>query len=64
MAIMPLSDTERQMAEENVNTTPEILDFLKKCEQCGLPTEDRVAAVQAQCDFCKAVLENFFPNHS
>lgn len=63
MPIVPLSDQERQAAQEVVSLTPQIMEFLDKCAKCGLPVEDRQAAVQTDCDFCKAVLENFFGEH-
>lgn len=63
MPIVPLGEQERQAAREVVDLTPQIMEFLKKCEACGLPVEDRQAAVQTDCDFCKAVLENFFAEH-
>ena len=61
MPINPLTDAERQAALDVVNIHPQVMEFLEKCKACGLPIEDRQAAMQSQCDFCKAVFENFFP---
>lgn len=62
MPIIPLSDAEYQLARDTVNMEPAVMDFLKKCEACGLPVEGHVEAVKTDCAFCKAVLENFFPD--
>lgn len=62
MAQIKLGDAEYQLAKDAVEATPDILEFLRKCEACGLPVEDRIASVNTDCEFCKAVLENFFPD--
>lgn len=62
--INPLTNDHLDSMQAVINTTPEVLEFLSACQQCGLDASDRVDTVNAQCEFCKKVIQNFFPEHS
>jgi hypothetical protein len=64
MTIMPLGDAEYNLAKDTVQMGPEILEYLRKCEACGLPIGSRKDAVDTACQFCQAVLDNFFPDRA
>lgn len=41
--------------------TPNVLDFLERCENCGLPVGDKIIDTKADHEFAERFLENFFP---
>lgn len=59
MPINPLSPQQIAGAQQVVDSTPDYLQFLHQCAECGLPVQERIDKANAQCEFCRKVLENF-----
>ncbi len=50
----------RQMAESICQQSTIAHDFLRKCEACGLPVDDRLAELQQHTEFCRNFLKHFY----
>lgn len=53
----------RDMAQAVLNNAAGIHEYLNACEACGLPVQDRRDTLNAQCEFCKAFIQQFWPEH-